>query len=125
MKYLIYSLCISLLIVSCKKPAGTNCLADMNVNKASASGTTNRIDFVIEGWSPNLCYSFSNLSIQKTADKTYEIRMVASVPCNAQVCAEALYQTIRTGKIENLAPGVYTLHFCTNYAIFTTLTVSI
>jgi hypothetical protein len=128
MKNLYFSLLLAILFVSCKKGKEDTCKADLAFNKITISNSSSAatgIQFQAEAYGANLCYSFSHFAISKTGDKTYDIYAKASIPCGQPVCAEALYFTSNTGKIEGVAAGTYTLRFYSNDSLFTTISVTI
>lgn len=128
MKLICLILLLSFSAVSCNKNRNKDCFADMVFTKVSvsaASSTVNGILFDTEAYGGNLCYSFSHFKIEKTGDKTYTIRVIAAIPCGRPICAQALYQANPSGKIENVSPGVYSLHFYNMDALFTSVSVTI
>jgi hypothetical protein len=119
---------IVMLFVSCKKEKAGTCTADLVFNKVAISNSSSvatGIQFQAESYGANLCYSFSHFAITKTGDKTYDIYAKASIPCGQPVCAEALYFTSNTGKIEGVTAGTYTLRFYSYDAVFTSISVTI
>lgn len=128
MKNLYFSLLLAILFVSCKKDQKDTCTADLALNKviiSNSSSVATGIQFQTEAYGANLCYSFSHFAIQKTGDKTYDIYVKASIPCGQPVCAEALYFTSNTGKIEGVTAGTYTLRFYNYDGLFTSISVTI
>lgn len=128
MRNLYSGILMVILFVSCKKDKDTKCSADLAFNKVSISNSSSvatGIQFQAEAYGPNLCYSFSRYVIQKVSDKTYDIHAEASIPCGQPVCAQALYFTSNSGKIENLTAGTYTLRFYSDDSLFTSLSVTI
>ncbi|MBL7722595.1 MAG: hypothetical protein JNK27_00530 [Chitinophagaceae bacterium] len=119
---------IVMLLVSCKKGKEDTCTTDLAFNKITISNNSSvatGIQFQAEAYGANLCFSFSRYDIQKMGDKTYDIYAEASIPCGQPVCAQALYFTSNTGKIEGLTAGTYTLRFYNNDNLFTSLSVTI
>lgn len=119
---------IAFLFVSCKKEQEDTCTADLAFNKVTISNSSSvatGIQFQAEAYGPNLCYSFSRFAIQKTGDKTYDIYVKASIPCGQPVCAQALYFTSNTGKIEGVTAGTHTLRFYNYDGLFTSVSVTI
>ncbi|MBL0270243.1 MAG: hypothetical protein KAX45_00030 [Chitinophagaceae bacterium] len=113
---------------SCKKEKKENCESYLEITKVSispASNVTNSIIFNLDAYGPNLCYSFKQLNISKTGDKSYDIKVIAGVPCKPTVCAQALYQINPTGTISAVTAGTYTLRFYNGSSLFTQLTVTI
>lgn len=129
MRYYISLLSVLLLFgFSCEKELVGNCEADMVFTKVAIANTSSAatgIKFEAEAYGANLCYSFSRFVIEKTADKTYDIRIKAAIPCGQPVCVQALYQTTQIGMIQNVTAGVYTLKFYNTDGLFTTFTVTI
>lgn len=128
MKNLYFSLLLAMLFVSCKKEQEDICMADLVFNKVTISNSSSvatGIQFLAEAYGPNLCYSFSHFAIQKTGDKTFDIYAKASIPCGQPICAQALYFTSNTGKIEGVTAGTYTLRFYSYDGLFTSVSVTV
>jgi hypothetical protein len=100
--------------LSCKKEKNETCETNLEITKVS-----------IDAYGANLCYSFKQLSISKSADKTYDIKVIGNIPCKPAVCALALYQVSPSGTINAISAGTYTLRFYNGTSLFTTLTVTI
>ena len=119
---------LTVLSLSCNKEKTQNCESFLVITKASvspSSSVANGILFDLEAYGGNLCYSFKRLDIRKTGDKTYDIRVIASLPCKPAVCAQALYQSNPSGSISTLSAGTYTLRFFNDRDLFTSVTVTI
>lgn len=129
MKQLVFILVLfSTLSISCKKDSDESCESFLLISKATISGSSsvaNGILFNLEAYGGNLCYSFKRLSITKSGDKTYDIRVIANVPCKPRICAEALYQTSPNGTISSLSAGTYTLRFFNDGTLFSSMDVTI
>lgn len=113
---------------SCNKDKNETCESHLVITKASvspASGVSNGILFDLEAYGGNLCYSFKELSISTSGDKTYDIKVLANIPCKPAICAEALYQSTPSGSIRPVSAGTYTLRFFNGTTLFTTITVTI
>lgn len=127
-KYLYLLIVITVSAISCKREANDNCEGDLTFTSATISASSsvaNGILFDTGITGGNLCYSFSRFIIEKTADKVYDIHAYGKIPCDRQICAQAIYYATPSGKIENLTAGTYTVRFLINKAIFTTITVTI
>jgi hypothetical protein len=119
---------LTVLTLSCNKEKKQNCESFLVITKASvspSSSVASGILFDLEAYGGNLCYSFNRLEISKTGDKTYDIRVIANLPCKAEVCAQALYQSNPSGSIGSLSAGTYTLRFFNDSELFTSIPVTI
>lgn len=129
MRLVFYAAIISMFsFFQCEKEENENCFTDLAINKVSVSNTASvaeGIPFSVEAYGPDLCYSFSHFTIDKTGDKEYSIRVKATVPCGPAVCAQAIYYANPSGKISNVSAGTYVLKFFSNSTMFTSLTVTV
>ena len=113
---------VLLAIASCNKDSKTGqCDAFLTITSTLTAKTTTQaagISSVINSYGPNLCYTFSHTEVLRKPGNIFEIKSKGKFPCNATICADALYQARDSINIDVAAPGTYFLKFYHNTSAF-------
>jgi hypothetical protein len=112
----LYIFFIALLIAGCGKnrDADNKCKADLVITKTSTPPTTTvaaGISSTVDAYGSNLCYTYSHNQVTAVGGNVYQIRIIGKLPCNATICAQALYPVQTQVSISPVQAGTYYLHF--------------
>jgi len=120
---------IVVIFVSCEKTPERNlCDTFLVIDSTSTPRTSTvavGISSIISCYGPNLCYSYAGMNIAVKSGNVFEVSAKGAMPCEAQVCAQALYQVQDTIQISIPATGTYYLKFYNNASLVKTDTITV
>lgn len=120
---------IVVIFVSCEKTPDRNlCDTFLVIDSTSTPRTSTvavGISSIIECYGANLCYSYAGIDVAAKSGNVFEISAKGTIPCEAQVCAQALYRVQDTIQISISATGTYYLKFYNNASLVRTDTITV
>jgi hypothetical protein len=131
MRAIFFSLLLSSLFLSChKNKDGTTGQCDTyliigSTNTPRTSTISAGITTIINGYGPDLCYSFSGTQLTQKEGKIIEIKLKGKRPCGPAICADAIYNVKDTVTINTPQTGQYYLQFFNGTSLFKTDTVTV
>jgi hypothetical protein len=112
----LYIIIIAFFFAGCGKNQNANnvCEADLVITRTITPTSTTiaaGIRSTVDAYGSNLCYSYSHNEVTAVGGNIYQIRIKGKLPCDATVCAQALYPVQTQINISPVQPGTYYLHF--------------
>jgi len=128
MKTLLLAIMV-ILFFSCEKTTHRNlCDTFLVIDSTSTPRTSTvamGISSIIDCYGANLCYSYAGMDVVAKSGNIFEINAKGKINCEAQICAEALYQVRDTIQINTPAAGTYYLKFYNSTTLVKTDTVTV
>jgi hypothetical protein len=120
---------IIVIFVSCEKTPDRNiCDTFLVIDSTSTPKTSTvavGISSIIDCYGANLCYSYTGMDVAAKSGNVFEINAKGTINCEAQVCAQALYQVRDTIQINTTAAGTYYLKFYNSTSLVKTDTITV
>jgi hypothetical protein len=133
MKRIISIILVVSLTLSCKKNDEERCdtyLIISSTNTPETSTLSQGITSTVHSYGPDLCYQFAGMQVSQQPTPSgpafqfqYFIKVKGTVPCEASICPQAIYNTTNSFSLYPTIAGTYYLHFYNQGQFFKTDTV--